>query len=249
MNEPLLQTKLFIPPVQPNLVPRPRLIRRLDEAINQNCRLALVSAATGFGKSTLLSEWVHGGGALEPSSMSVAWLSLDSGDNDLVRFLAYFIGALQTMECDLGQGALDLLQSPEPPVTEMVLTALINEIAEVLSRDPEVRPFVLILDDFHRIDALPVHETLIFFLDHLPPRMHLVIASRTDPPLALPWLRVRGELVELRETDLRFNSEETTTFFDRTAGISLSAENITALDARTEGWIAGLQLMSSFSLS
>ncbi|MGB3717466.1 MAG: LuxR C-terminal-related transcriptional regulator [Candidatus Promineifilaceae bacterium] len=242
MIEPLLQTKLFIPPLQPNLVPRPRLIEQLDQAVNQNCRLILVSAAAGFGKSTILNEWVHSLDMVEGNSASFSWVSLDSSDNDQVRFLAYFIGALQGLEEGLGKGALGLLQSPEPPVTEMILTALINEITEALSGDPEERPFVLILDDYHRIDAQSVHETLIFLLDHLPPRMHLVIASRTDPPLALPRLRVRGELVELREADLRFNFEETAALFERALGLPLQAEDITALDARTEGWIAGLQV-------
>jgi len=242
MNAPLLQTKLFIPTLKPDLVPRLRLVERLDQAVKQNCRLILVSAAAGFGKSTILNEWVHGQNIVEGNSVRFSWVSLDGSDNDLVRFLAYFIGALQRLEDGLGKGALGLLQSPEPPVTEMILTSLINEITEALSGDPEERPFVLILDDYHRIEAQSVHETLIFLLDHLPPRMHLVIASRTDPPLALPRLRVRGELVELREADLRFNSEETAALFERTLGLPLQAEDISALDARTEGWIAGLQV-------
>lgn len=242
MNEPLLQTKLFIPPFQPNLLPRPRLVERLNQAIWQNSRLILISAAAGFGKSALLSQWVHSQDAVERKSMRFAWVSLDSGENDLVRFLAYFIGALQTLEEGLGEGALALLQSPQPPAAEMILTALLNEVTETLERDPEGRRIVLVLDDYHRLEAHLVQESLIFVLDHLPPRMHLAIASRTDPPLALPRLRVRGELVELREADLRFSVEETADLFNRSLGSSLSTEDIAALDARTEGWIAGLQV-------
>jgi LuxR family maltose regulon positive regulatory protein len=217
-------------------VHRSRLIDHLNQSLTLGCKLALISAPAGFGKTTLLSEWVRNG------NISAAWVSLDKGDNDLTRFLAYFIAAIQTIESGIGDGTLGLLQSPQPPVTEMILTALINEVAEALSGDPEEYPFTLVLDDYHLIDARSVHEALTFMLDHLPPQMHLVIAGRTDPPLPLPRLRIRGELIELREADLRFTIDETASLFNRALGLQLSADDIAALDARTEGWIAGLQV-------
>ena len=236
MSETLLQTKLYVPPVRPNLVRRPRLIKRLNQGLVPGIKLTLISAPAGFGKTTLLSEWVHSG------NLTAAWVSLDKGDNDLTRFLAYLITALKAIEPNIGDGALGLLQSPQPPVSEMILTALINEVAEALLSDLEGRPFTLVLDDYHLIDARPVHEALTFLLDHLSSQMHLVIASRTDPPLHLPRLRVRGDLVEIREADLRFTIDETAGLFNRALGLNLAAEDITALDVRTEGWIAGLQV-------
>jgi LuxR family maltose regulon positive regulatory protein len=236
MNGTLLRTKLYIPPLRSSLVHRPRLIEHLNQGLALGCKLTLISAAAGFGKTTLLSKWVRNG------DLSAAWVSLDTGDNDLARFLAYFITALQTIEPTIGDGALGLLQSPQPPLTEMILTALINEVAEALPDDAEGGSFALVLDDYHLIDAPAVHETLTFLLDHLPAQLHLVIATRTDPPLPLPRLRIRGELVELREADLRFAIDETTTLFNRALGLDLPAEDIAALDARTEGWIAGLQV-------
>jgi LuxR family maltose regulon positive regulatory protein len=234
--ETLLQTKLYIPPLRSNLVNRPRLIDRLNQGLEPGYKLSIISAPAGFGKTTMLSEWVHG------SNSAVAWVSLDKGDNDLTRFLAYFITALQTLEPAIGDGALGLLQSPQQPETAMILTALINDVAKVLLSDPQGRNFAIVLDDYHLINAQPVHEALTFLLDNLPPQMHLGIASRTDPPLPLSRLRIRGELVELREADLRFTIDETASLFSRAMGINLSADDIAALDTRTEGWIAGLQV-------
>ncbi|UCC51317.1 MAG: hypothetical protein JSV68_19740 [Anaerolineaceae bacterium] len=236
MSETLLKTKLYAPPRRPNLVHRSGLIDHLNQGQTPGCKLTLVSAPAGFGKTTLLSEWVQIG------DLNAAWLSLDSGDNDLTRFLSYVIVALQTINPAVGDGALGLLQSPQSPLTEMILTALINEVAVDLSSDPAMRPFALVLDDYHLIDTGPIHQALTFLLDNLPPQMHLVIASRTDPPLPLPRLRIRGELVELREADLRFTIDETATLFNQVLGLNLSAEDITALDTRAEGWIAGLQV-------
>jgi ATP/maltotriose-dependent transcriptional regulator MalT len=218
--ETLLQTKLYIPPLRPNLVRRPKLIDHLNQGLALGCKLTLISAPAGFGKTTLLSEWVRG------DDLEATWVSLDVGDNDLPRFLAYFIAALQTIEPTIGHGALGLLQSPQPPVTEMILTALINEVAEALSVDPEIHPHALVLDDYHLINALPVHEALTFILEHLPPQMHLVIASRTDPPLPLPRLRIRSEMVELREVDLRFTIDETSSLFNRALGLHLAADSV-----------------------
>ena len=236
MPTPLLTTKLYIPPPRPGLVSRPRLIERLEAGLH--ARLTLLSAPAGFGKTTLLSEWIAS------SERPVAWVSLEEGDNDPARFLAYFVAALQTIEANIGEGMLGALQSPQPPPMEAVLTALVNEIAEIVD-DPSTgsgRGFALVLDDYHLIELQPIHNALTFLLDHLPPQMHLAIASRADPPLPLAHLRGQGELTELRAADLRFTPDEAATFLNQVMGLGLSAEEVTALETRTEGWIVGLQL-------
>ena len=228
MDTPLLTTKLYIPPVRPELISRSRLIERLNEGLHR--KLTLVSAPAGFGKTTLLSEWVRDCGR------PVAWVSLDESDNDLTRYMTYFVAALQTIEVDIGQGLLSAFQAPKPPPIESVLTGLLNEIAAV----PE--QFALVLDDYHVIEAQPIHDALTFLLDHLPPQMHLVIATRVDPPLPIARLRGRGQLTELRTTDLRFTLDEVAEFLNQVMGLELSVEDVTALASRTEGWIAGLQM-------
>ena len=165
-----------------------------------------------------------------------AWLSLDEGDSDPARFLAYLVAALRTIAANIGEGVLAVLQSPQPPPTESILTALLNEIAAIPDN------FILVLDDYHVIDAKPVDQALAFLLEHLPPQMHLVIATREDPHLPLARLRARGQLTELRAADLRFTPAETAEFLNQVMGLNLSAEDIAALETRTEGWIAGLQL-------
>jgi LuxR family maltose regulon positive regulatory protein len=233
MAIPLLKTKLYIPPVRPELVSRPRLIERLNAGLHR--KLTLISAPAGFGKTTLVSEWVQAmGGATPP--IAVAWLSLDESDNDPTRFLAYFVATLQTIEASIGKGALSALESPQPPPTEGILTSLINEIAAIPDR------IVLVLDDYHLIEAQPIHDALTFLLRRLPPQMHLVIVTREDPPLPLARLRARGQLTELRAAELRFTSSEAAEFLNQVMGLDISAENIAALETRTEGWIAGLQL-------
>jgi len=241
MATPLLKTKLYIPPVRPELVSRPRLIERLNVGVNR--KLTLVSAPAGFGKTTLLSHWISDFGpdaqsAIEYSAIRnrVAWLSLDEGDNDPARFLAYFIAALQMVEENIGQGTLSALQSPQPPPMEAILTSLINEMATI------PKGFTLVLDDYHLIEAQPIHDALTFLLDRLPPPMHLVIATRQDPLLPLAWLRVSGDMIEIRASDLRFTEEEATVFLNQTMGLGLTPDEVTALEARTEGWIAGLHL-------
>jgi LuxR family maltose regulon positive regulatory protein len=236
----LLKTKLFVPPPQPKLVERPRLIERLNAALvldnkygGLHRKLTLISAPAGFGKTTLVSEWVQAMGEATPP-IAIAWLSSSESDNDPTRFLAYFIAALQTIKANIGQGTLSALQSPQPPPTEAVLTALINEIAAIPDR------IVLVLDDYHLVEAQPIHDALTFLLRHLPPHVHLVIATREDPPLLLARLRARGQLTELRATDLRFTPSEAAEFLNQVKGLDLSAEDITALENRTEGWIAGL---------
>ena len=229
----MLATKLYIPPPRPNVVLRSRLIERLNEGLRR--KLTLISAAAGFGKTTLISEWVADCERLEPK-VRVAWLSLDEGDNDPARFLTYLITALQTIVPKIGEGLLAMLQSPQPPSSESILTSLLNEITTVSDN------FILVLDDYHVIDAQPVDQVFTFLVEHLPPQMHLVIASREDPPLPLARLRVRDQLIELRALDLRFTPAEAAEFLNRVMGLSLSAEDIAALENRTEGWIAGLQL-------
>src|SRR5918995_4214626 len=228
MSAPILATKLYIPPPQPRVVLRPRLVGRLNEALHR--KLTLISAPAGFGKTTLLSEW---GAACERPA---AWLSLDEVENDPTRFLAYLVAALRTIAPNIGEGVLSVLQSPQPPPTESILTALLNEIDTV----PD--DFVLVLDDYHVIDGRAVDEALSFVLEHLPPGMHLVISTREDPHLPLARLRGRGQLSEVRADDLRFTPDEAAEFLNQVMGLSLSAEDIAALETRTEGWIAGLQM-------
>lgn len=236
---PLLGTKLFIPRRRPTLVPRPRLIERLDEGAER--RLTLVSAPAGFGKTTLLAEWVGGPAA---GGRPAAWLSLDQGDNDLELFWAYVITALLAVRPEVGESALSLLRSPQPPPIERVLTALINDIMAI-DDGPSTGSgpgLILVLDDYHVIEAEPVHAAIGFLLDHLPPQMHVVVATRSDPPLALARLRGRGELTELRATDLRFTPDEAAAFLNESMGLGLPVADVAALERRTEGWIAGLQL-------
>jgi len=228
MSTLVLATKLYIPPPPPKAVLRPRLIERLNEGLHR--KLTLISAPAGFGKSTLVSEWVAGCGR------PVAWLSLDEGDSDPTRFLTYLVAALQTIASDIGEGVLSVLQSPQSPPIEAILTTLLNEITTV----PD--SFILVLDDYHVIDAQQVDRALLFLVENLPPQMRLVIATREDPPLPLARLRGRGHLTELRAADLRFTPTEAARFLNQAAGLDLSAEDIAALEARTEGWIAGLQL-------
>jgi LuxR family maltose regulon positive regulatory protein len=235
MSTPVLATKLYIPPPRPKIVLRPRLIERLNEGLSSGRKLTLISASAGFGKTTLVSEWVAGCERLEPK-VRVAWLSLDEGDNDPARFLIYLVAALQTIMANIGEGVLGVLQSPQPPPTESILTILLNEITTIPDN------FVLVLDDYHVIDSKPVDEALTFLLEHLPPQVHLVITTREDPHLPLARLRARGQLAELRAADLRFTPAEAAEFLNQVMGLNLAVEDIAALEARTEGWIAGLQL-------
>ncbi len=228
--ESLLQTKLYIPPLRPNLVPRPQLIQRLNQGLQLGHKLSLVSAPAGFGKTTLVSEWVARGERV------AGWLSLDEGDDDPVRFLAYFVAALQTIAPAIGEGVLGMIQSPQPPPTEMMLTALVNEIATLPDN------IIVVLDDYHVLDAKSVDHILAFLLEHLPQQMHLVIATREDPDLPLARLRARDQLTELRAIDLRFTEAETADFLNLVMGLNISEDVITGLENRTEGWIAGLQL-------
>jgi LuxR family maltose regulon positive regulatory protein len=228
MTTPILATKLYIPPPGPNVVRRPRLLERLNEGLHRN--LTLISAPAGFGKTTLVSAWVTG---LERPT---AWLSLDDGENDPARFLAYLIAALRTIAANLGEGVVGALQAPQPPPTEALLTALLNEISTLPDQ------LVLVLDDYHVLDAAPIDRALTYLVEHLPPQMHVVIATREDPHLPLARLRAQGQLTELRAADLRLTPSEAAEFLTSAMGLSLSAQDIVTLETRTEGWIAGLQL-------
>ena len=228
MKSPIIAAKLFMPPLRPEVICRPHLTARLDEG--QRRKLTLISAPAGFGKTTLVGEWIAGCG------LPAAWLSLDSEDNDIARFMIYLVSSLQTIPINVGDSLLRMLESPQPPSSEFILTTLLNEIASVPGH------FFLVLDDFHVIDAKPVSDALVFLLEHLPQQMHLVIAAREDPPFPLARLRSRGQLLELRAADLRFSVSEADAFLSRMMGINLSDKDIADLENRTEGWIAGLQL-------
>ena len=233
MPAPVLATKLYIPPPRPGAVPRPRLIDRLNEGRHRTPSVALISAPAGFGKTTLVSEWIA---TLTGSGVRVAWLSLDEGDSELARFLLYFVSAVQTIAPKCGENVLSMLHASQAQPTDVVLTTLLNELAAIPDR------FIFVLDDYHTLDCKPIDDTLTFLLEHLPPQMQLVITTREDPQLPLARLRVRGQLTELRAADLRFTPTEAAEFLNRVMGLNLSAEEIASLENRTEGWIAGLQL-------
>jgi LuxR family transcriptional regulator, maltose regulon positive regulatory protein len=230
----LLETKFYMPRPRRGLVSRPRLSERLDRGTAS--KLMLVSAPAGFGKTTLLTEWLAAGPGAPADERLAAWLSLDRGDNDPASFWAYVIAALRTVAAGIGESALALLQAPQPPPVEAVLTALLNELAAIAG------DIMLVLDDYHVIDVREVQDGMAFLLDHLPPGLHVVIASRADPALPLARLRARGELAEIRAAELRFTPDEAATYLNEMMGLQLTARDVTALEARTEGWIAALQL-------
>ncbi|MEM9505689.1 MAG: helix-turn-helix transcriptional regulator, partial [Cyanobacteria bacterium P01_E01_bin.43] len=223
----LLETKFFAPRWHQGRVSRPRLINR----INPQRKLTLVSAPAGFGKTTLLAEWI----AAVPTR-PVAWVSLDANDNDPAVFWTYLLTTLQNSHPSIGARSLQLLQSPQPPSIESVLMTLLNEVAAVEEN------VVLTLDDYHAIATPAIHDGMGFLLSHLPPQMHLILASRADPPLSLARLRSHGDLTELRVSDLRFTPDEAAAFLNQVMGLTISAADVAALEKRTEGWIAGLQL-------
>lgn len=228
MPTPILATKLYHPRLRPDMVSRPHLIARLNAGLRR--KLTLISAPAGFGKTTLISAW------LADCKRPVAWLSLDDGDNDPTRFLMYLVAALQTIAVSVGEGVLRAPQSSQSPSSEVLLVALLNDLTTIGD------PFVLVLDDYHMIEAQPIEQILTFLVEHLPPHMHLVIATRSDPRLPLARLRARDSLTEVRAGDLRFTSSESAAFLTQAMGLALSSQDTAALEQRTEGWIAGLQL-------
>ena len=227
---PLLETKVYVPKPRRALVARPKLRERLSRGAES--KLTLVSAPAGFGKTTLIAEWLASTASKERST---AWLSLDQGDNEPVLFWTYLVSALQTAAPGIGAAALSVVQSPQPPI-EAALATLLNELG-TLPND-----LVLVLDDYHVIEAREIQSGMDFLLDHLPPRVHLVIATRADPALPLPRLRARGELVEIRAADLRFTPDEAAAYLNEVMGLDLAARDVATLEARTEGWVAALQL-------
>jgi LuxR family maltose regulon positive regulatory protein len=224
----LLNTKLNVPPVRPSHVQRVELIQRLDTL--REYKLALIVASAGYGKTALVSEWIA------QSPMSVVWFSIDAGDNDSVRFWDYVIAAIQTACPDIGEQTLTLLHEPQPLPIETILSTLINELSAL----PD--SITLVLDDYHVIESTAIHEGLAFLVEHMPSQMRLIMTTRTDPPLPLARMRVRGQLLELRSADLRFSPPQIATFFMDVMGLTLTTDEVTALDTRVEGWIAGLQL-------
>ncbi len=230
MPAPLLETKLYVPRARPGLVPRRRLSDLLDRGISST--LTLVSAPAGFGKSTLLAQWL----TATTDERSAGWLSLDRADNDPVSFWTYVVAALRTVAPEVGSGAVTLLADSPPPSFESVLTTLLNDVGAVPT------DIVLVLDDYHVIESRDIHDGVAFLLDHLPARLHLVIASRADPPFPLARLRARGELVEVRAADLRFTADEAAAYLNDRMGLELTVDDVAALEGRTEGWIAALQL-------
>lgn len=232
--EPLLATKLHVPRPRPHQVQRARLIQRLQQGMERT--LTLISAPAGFGKTTLLANW------LASSAIPVAWFSLEPQDNEPTRFLSYLIAALQTHNPRLGKTAQALLSPMQSPPMETVLTLLINDLLTDGTVNQE--HFVLVLDNYQVITAEAIHHALSFLLSHLPPRLHLVLATREDPPLPLAHLRGRDDLLETRAADLRFTREETTTYLVDMMGLSLSTQDIALLQERTEGWITGLHLVA-----
>jgi LuxR family maltose regulon positive regulatory protein len=228
---PLLETKLYVPKLRRGLVVRPRLHEHLSRGVES--KLTLISAPAGFGKTTLLAEWLA---AAPAGERSAAWLSLDQADNQLASFWTYLIAALQTVASEIGAGALSLLQAPQPPPIETVLAPLLNELGAVPN------DILLVLDDYHMVEASDIHNGMAFLLEHLPPRLHLVITTRSDPALPLGRLRAGGDLAEIRAADLRFTPDEAAAYLNEAMGLDLGASDVAALEARTEGWIAALQL-------
>lgn len=229
MAMPVLATKLFVPQPRSPAVSRPHLVDQLDAGVRAGRRLTLVSAPAGFGKTILLGEWIAHTRHRDPT-VRIAWLSLEQSDNDPVRFLTYLVATLHGADPGIGQ------DHQVESSAEATITSLVNDVA--LSQ----RPMVLLLDDFQVIDNAGVRDTVAFLLDHLPSTMHVAIASRSDPLLPLARMRASGDLTELRTAELRFTTEEAATFLNQVMGLSLTREDVAALDKRTEGWIAGLQL-------
>lgn len=228
MDTLILPTKLFAPPLRPGWILRKRLIEQLN--LSNQRKLTLVSAPAGYGKTTLISSWLH------ETNITSTWLSLDEGDNDPIRFFQYFIASLQKLIPELEMDLPGMLNVAQPPTNDNLMNLLINETTR------QTAPFIIVLDDFHVISSQPVIDMVLYLLEHMPPHMHLVLLSRTDPPFPLSRLRVRNQLVDIRADQLRFTREEIAIFLNEIMSLRISAEDLVAIEVRTEGWIAGLQL-------
>lgn len=236
MDLPLIKTKFYVPRLRPTHVARPRLLDYLNNAFIQgdsfSRKLTTVCAPAGYGKTTLAIDWL---GTLD---LPVCWLSLDESDNDPVRFLTYLVHAIRQVHPEFGNAALGMLQSPQLPPPEALLTPLLNEIETARS------PFVLLIDDYHLIQTPAIHQYLNFLADYQPPQMHTVVVSREDPPLPLHRYRARGEMLEIRQENIRFTLEETADFIENLVEQKLSAESLKTVEHRTEGWVTGMQLLA-----
>jgi LuxR family maltose regulon positive regulatory protein len=230
MDDSIISAKIHIPLPRPALVERPRLI----EQLNQGCqaKLTLISAPAGYGKSSLVSEWTH------KNIFPVTWLTLDKLDNDVARFIKYFIATLKRFKPPFGDTILPLLDSPQIPSRQNLLGGLINELSSLNG------PHILVLDDYHVIANRTIHELITFLIENLPSQFHLMILTRSDPSFSLSRLRARGQLVEIRATNLKFTATETEVFFNDRLKMTLSSDEVSAFEERTEGWITGLQLVS-----
>lgn len=236
MAQLLIRSKLHIPISPSGIVPRPDLFEKLERGLESGNRLILISAPAGFGKTTLAGNWI----TTHIPPLNVAWVSLDERDNAVTQFWAYVITALQAIQPDFGIAALSTLSAPESPPVSELLPGLINELDQL----PQT---ILALDDYHLIQTLAIHESLALLLDYLPPQLHLLLTSRADPPLSLARLRARQQMVEIREIDLRFKSDEAKIFLNQVKALALTEEHIQKLISQTEGWITGLQ-MAALSL-
>ena len=245
MSDTLIKTKFNIPPFQPNLISRPRLLNRLQDDLWQaggfTRKLSLISAPAGYGKTTLIAEFCQqlqtsDHPVMDDLELDVCWLSLEDADNDQVRFLTYFIAALKNLEGTTGDTALGMLQSPQIPPLEVYLATLVNDIARFS------QPVLFVIDDYHLVHTPAIHQMLNFILEHQPFQLHLILLSREDPPIPLPRLRAQGQVREIRQDDLRFNSREIAIYLQQGIGVSLDSKDLGALERRTEGWAAGLQL-------
>lgn len=233
MSDSLLATKFYVPHPGPNLVHRQRLLDRLDESVQRGNLLTLISTPAGYGKTTLLGEWI------QASSYSKTWLTLDEGDNDPVRFLTYLVYALREINPGFGETMLTNTGSSQTQISNMQLTSLLNELFELPDKS------LIILDDYHCISKQTIHDALSNLIEHSPSHVHFVISSRADPPLPISRLRARGQVTELRQNDLQFTLDEAAEFLAKNPAFNLTREDISALTSRTEGWAAGLQMASA----
>lgn len=232
MNNRLLATKFHIPPWRASGVPRSRLVNRITTGLQEKRKFTLVSAPAGYGKTTLLVDWIHTLG----ENLHVVWISLDEGDNDPLRFLDYFISAFRSIDESVGQSSQILTSLPQHPPLHVIMDELLNDLAAIENQ------VVLVLDDYHTISNPNIHEALEYFIEHQPAQLHLSILTREDPPLPLARMRSRGQMTEIRAHELRFTQDEAGMFFSQSMHLELALETINTLEARTEGWAVGLQL-------